>query len=99
MFNINQINVQGMFAFVVATDDGSFMACRDKIGIKPLYMGKTRNGNAILFSSELKSIIDLCDPKDLQTFPAGHFWTPETGLVRYYKVRYLPLLQKFLTYI
>ena len=86
MFNINQINVQGMFAFVVATDDGSFMACRDKIGIKPLYMGKTRNGNATLFSSELKSIIDLCDPKDLQTFPAGHFWTPETGLVRYYKV-------------
>ena len=86
MFNINQINVQGMFAFVVATDDGSFMACRDKIGIKPLYMGKTRNGNATLFSSELKSIIDLCDPKDLQTFPAGHFWTPETGLVRYYMV-------------
>ena len=76
----------GMFAFVLATDDGDFIAGRDKIGIKPLYMGKTRDDKATIFSSELKAIIDLCDPKDLQTFPAGHYWTPSTGLVRYYKV-------------
>jgi asparagine synthase (glutamine-hydrolysing) len=61
------------------------MACRDKIGIKPLYMGTSRCKTMIYFASELKAIVDQCDPEDLMFFPAGHYWTREEGLVKYYK--------------
>ena len=30
----------GMFGFVLITESGDVLACRDKVGIKPLYMGK-----------------------------------------------------------
>ena len=75
----------GMFSFVLSNNNGDFLVCRDKIGIKPLYMGKSKDGNSILFSSELKGIVDQCEPEDLQLFPAGHYWTIETGLKKYYK--------------
>ena len=32
----------GMFGFVLITESGDVLACRDKVGIKPLYMGKGR---------------------------------------------------------
>eukprot|EP00565_Helicotheca_tamesis_P007196 CAMPEP_0185737096 /NCGR_PEP_ID=MMETSP1171-20130828/29634_1 /TAXON_ID=374046 /ORGANISM="Helicotheca tamensis, Strain CCMP826" /LENGTH=540 /DNA_ID=CAMNT_0028407933 /DNA_START=50 /DNA_END=1669 /DNA_ORIENTATION=+ len=81
--------LMGMFAFVVVTQDADgkrtgVLAARDKVGIKPLYMGKTRDGTEMVFSSELKGIADQCDPKDMFKVPAGHYWTPETGLVKYY---------------
>ena len=31
----------GMFGFVLITESGDVLACRDKVGIKPLYMGKS----------------------------------------------------------
>jgi asparagine synthase (glutamine-hydrolysing) len=49
----------GMFAFVLVTNGGKdVLVARDKIGIKPLYMGKSKDGSEYLFSSELKSIVD-----------------------------------------
>ncbi|VDN43368.1 unnamed protein product [Gongylonema pulchrum] len=38
------------------------------------------------FSSEMKTIEDICGNFELATFPPGHFWTPSTGFVRYYAV-------------
>ncbi|KAJ1436827.1 hypothetical protein B484DRAFT_324888 [Ochromonadaceae sp. CCMP2298] len=75
----------GMFAFVLVSDDGKkVLVARDKVGIKPLYMGRSRDGQEVLFASELKSIVGQCAPEDLVTFPAGYYWTPEEGMVKYY---------------
>ena len=35
----------------------------------------------------MKSIEDVC-PARMAAFPPGHFFTPETGFVRYYQVCY-----------
>jgi asparagine synthase (glutamine-hydrolysing) len=75
----------GMFAFVLVTNGGKdVLVARDKIGIKPLYMGKSKDGSEYLFSSELKSIVDQCEAHDMMKFPAGHYWTRKTGLKAYY---------------
>ena len=48
-------------------------------------MGKSKDGSEMLFSSELKGIVDQCHVEDLILVPAGHYWTRESGLVDYYK--------------
>ncbi|MDZ4737282.1 MAG: asparagine synthase B [Rhodospirillaceae bacterium] len=93
--------LDGMFAFAMM-QDGHIVAARDPIGIKPLYFGTPRNTNgartdgagtggapdrpsaALLFASEIKALVGLAD--DVREFPAGHYWTPECGFVRYYEV-------------
>lgn len=77
--------LDGDFAFALIDGD-RFMAARDPIGVKPLYYGVGSDG-AHYFSSEMKVIIDDCD-KELQTFPPGFYYTPETGFVRYYQPPY-----------
>jgi asparagine synthase (glutamine-hydrolysing) len=67
----------GMFAFVVAGEDGRFLACRDTIGIAPLYW--VRDGDTVILASELKAF----DPQRrdaVEAFPPGHAWTPDDGL-------------------
>lgn len=72
----------GMFAFVLVTNGGKdVLVARDKIGIKPLYMGKSKDGLEYLFSSELKCIVDQCHASDMMLVPAGHYWTRETGML------------------
>lgn len=75
--------INGIFGFVVTKNDGKdVLAARDHCGIKPLYIGYGQNGE-IWFASELKCIVDQ-DCKQIEEFPAGHYWTPETGFVRWY---------------
>ncbi|WP_084709653.1 asparagine synthase B [Rubrobacter aplysinae] len=72
--------LKGMFAFVVAGEDGRFVAARDPVGIKPLFWAK-KNGTAV-FASELRAF----DPEwqsEVEVFPPGYYWTPEKGLVRF----------------
>lgn len=73
--------LDGVFAFVVIDGD-DFIAGRDPIGVKPLYYGTDATGN-MYFASEMKVIADQC--VTFKAFPPGHFYTPETGLVRYFK--------------
>jgi len=76
--------LNGIFGFVVMGDDGDHMiAARDHAGIKPLYIGYGKNG-VMWFASELKAI---CDQKceRIEEFPAGHYWTPKDGFVKWYK--------------
>jgi len=75
--------INGNFAIVLAAKDGKeILAARDHCGIKPLYMGMGKNGE-VWFASELKSIADQdCD--SIEEFPAGHYWTPTTGFVKWY---------------
>ena len=73
--------LDGVFAFVVIDGD-DFIAGRDPIGVKPLYYGKDAEGR-LYFSSEMKVIADQC--VEFEAFPPGHYYTPKTGFVRYYK--------------
>jgi asparagine synthase (glutamine-hydrolysing) len=72
--------MNGMFAFVIAGRDGSFLAARDPVGIKPLYWAV--DGDEITFASEMAAF----EPSlraDIEAFPPGYYWTPKTGLVRF----------------
>lgn len=70
------------YAFAIIDEDKKkFMVARDPIGIKPLYYGTDKNGT-MWFASEMKSLCDAC--VDINVFPPGHYYTPETGFVKFY---------------
>jgi asparagine synthase (glutamine-hydrolysing) len=70
----------GMYAFLIAGEDGAFIAARDPVGIKPLYWA-CHEGH-VRFASEMRAFDEEWQP-DVEVFPTGHFWTPESGLVRF----------------
>ena len=76
--------LDGDWAFVVVDGD-NYMAGRDPMGVKPLYYGLDDRGR-MYFASEMKPIADQC--KTLSTFPPGHYYTPTSGFVKYYKPEY-----------
>ena len=76
--------LDGDFAFVVVDGD-DYIAGRDPLGVKPLYYGMDDRGR-MYFASEMKPIADQC--VTFSTFPPGHYYTPETGFVKYYKPEY-----------
>jgi asparagine synthase (glutamine-hydrolysing) len=85
--------LDGMFAFVIFEEDenGNIVnafAARDPVGIKPIYLGKSKHGSFV-FASELKSLVGHAEPSTVVAIPAGHYWTPETGLVCYYNPDWL----------
>jgi asparagine synthase (glutamine-hydrolysing) len=72
-----------MWAFAIWDEiEKTLFLARDRFGIKPLYWGKDSDG-ALYFSSEMKALADQC--KTFSTFPPGHYYTPETGFVKYYQ--------------
>ena len=73
--------LDGIFSFVVINGD-DYIAGRDPLGVKPLYYGLDERGR-IYFSSEMKAISDQC--RSFSTFPPGHYYTPKTGFVKYYR--------------
>jgi asparagine synthase (glutamine-hydrolysing) len=73
--------LDGMFAFVIIDGD-DYIAGRDPLGVKPLYYGLDERGR-MYFSSEMKAITDQC--RSFSTFPPGHYYTPKTGFVKYYR--------------
>ncbi|WP_333693722.1 asparagine synthase B [Flavobacterium sp.] len=76
--------LDGIFAFVVIDGD-DYIAGRDPLGVKPLYYGIDERGR-MYFASEMKSLADQC--KTFSTFPPGHYYTPETGFVKYYQPKW-----------
>lgn len=75
-------DLDGMFAFAIF-DENTFMLARDPIGIKPLYYG-FKNGN-MYYTSELGAM-SFAGLDEVHEFPAGHYYTPEEGFVRFYSV-------------
>jgi asparagine synthase (glutamine-hydrolysing) len=76
--------LDGDFAFVVIDGD-DYIAGRDPLGVKPLYYGMDDRGR-MYFASEMKPIADQC--VTFATFPPGHYYTAETGFVKYYTPEY-----------
>jgi len=76
--------LDGDFAFVVIDGD-DYIASRDPLGVKPLYYGMDDRGR-MYFASEMKPIADQC--VTFSTFPPGHYYTAETGFVKYYTPKY-----------
>ena len=70
----------GMYAFLISGADGTFIAARDPVGIKPLYWAR-RDGD-VLFASEMRAFDEEWQPL-VESFPPGCYWTPEEGLVRF----------------
>jgi len=70
----------GMYAFLIAGEDGTFIAARDPVGIKPLYWA--RREGLVRFASEMRAFDEGWQP-GVESFPPGHYWTPEEGLVRF----------------
>jgi asparagine synthase (glutamine-hydrolysing) len=69
-------SLDGMFAFFV-TDGERFLAARDALGIKPLYVGEDERGG-FWFASELKALVGRC--RALTALPPGALVT-ESGVV------------------
>jgi len=102
--------LDGMFAFVVFeenVEDGTVkaFAARDPVGIKPLYYGRSLNADpekgendasGYVFSSELKALVGHVVPESVTAIPAGHYWTPEEGLVCYYNPEWLRNVSVFI---
>jgi len=81
--------LDGMFAFAIM-DGGKLLLARDPIGIKPLYYGYAEG--RFYFSSELGAMT-LAGVDEVHEFPAGSYYTPESGFVEYYQ---LPKIQESL---
>lgn len=75
-------DLDGMFAFAIFNED-DFMLARDPIGIKPLYYGYIED--KLYFTSELGAMT-LAGVDEVHEFPAGHYYTPGTGFVKYYAI-------------
>ena len=70
----------GMYAFAMAGVDGSFLAARDPVGIKPLFWW--HDGARAIFASELGAFDDQVRP-EVEPFPPGYWWSPAEGLHRF----------------
>ena len=80
-------HLDGVFAYVVMGEGrDDYIVARDAIGVKPLYYGSDDDGR-MFFSSEMKAIVDVTS--DVEQFPAGHYYTPRTGMVRWYTPEWL----------
>lgn len=74
--------LDGMFAFALMDND-NFMLARDPVGIKPLYYGNYKG--SFYFSSELGAMT-IAGVDEVHEFPAGHYYTPKEGFVKYYHI-------------
>lgn len=74
-------SLDGMFSYALS-EGSQFYAARDPLGIKPLYYGH-REGH-LLVASEMRALAGEVD--EIAEFPAGHYYRPGAGLVRYHRV-------------
>src|SRR4028119_687118 len=61
----------GMYAFLMAGEDGTFIAARDPVGIKPLYWAQPEAGGPVFFASEMRAFDEDIQPS-VESLPPGH---------------------------
>ncbi|MGJ9423547.1 asparagine synthase (glutamine-hydrolyzing) [Aeromicrobium sp. CF3.5] len=81
-------DMRGMYAWAVASRDGSLVLARDPLGVKPLYWA--RHDGRILAASELRAFPPEVRPF-VEEFPPGHHWSSGGGLVAFVDLRTDPL--------
>lgn len=70
------------FACVIYDKDtNDFIAARDPIGIRPLFYGYSKVSNSIMFASEAKALIKLCNK--VLPFPPGYYYK-DGKFIKYY---------------
>lgn len=74
--------LDGMFSFVLASD-GSIIAGRDPLGIKPLYVAAASDGLA--FASELKAF-DGLGFDSVESIPPGSLFDSRYGMRQWYRL-------------
>ncbi len=68
--------LNGMFAFVaVDTGSGAFIAARDPLGVKPLYV--IQQGDGFVFCSEMTPLLDVIEAGEVMLLPPGHVLSPK----------------------
>lgn len=72
-------DLDGMYGFALG-GDGDFVAARDPVGIKPLYVMK--EGGVTWFASEIKALAGV-GAAPIEEFPPGHRFAPATGWARF----------------
>ncbi len=74
----------GMFAFFIFDkEQKSFFAARDLLGVKPLYWAQ--NEETYYFGSEIKSLSQLDEVKEVKLFPPAHYMK-DGKLTQYWKI-------------
>lgn len=53
-------------------DGKEFIAARDPIGIRAMFYGYSKVSHDILFASEAKALLEICD--EIHPFPPGHYY-------------------------
>ncbi|MGD8375611.1 MAG: asparagine synthase B [Acidobacteriota bacterium] len=71
-------HLEGMFSLVIA-DGRDFLALRDPLGIKPLYVGSS--GGDLVFASEIKVLAGLAE--EIRPFPPGYCYHSSFGFRPY----------------
>ena len=91
-------HLDGMFAFVLYDGmQNTFLAARDRYGIKPLYFSFDFVDRTWFFASEFKCFVAAgIDVRDIRELPAGHYITNE-GITRQWYQLPLPSLCPQLT--
>lgn len=65
--------IDGEYAFTLWDKKlEKFIAARDPLGIRPMFIGKNSKNDDLFFSSEMKSLVKFCD--DIKPFPPGHYY-------------------------
>ena len=73
--------INGMYAFVaIDATNGEFLAARDPLGVKPLYLIQSERG--YLFCSEIRPLLKACEEGAVLLVPPGHMLT-RTQLVKF----------------
>ena len=80
--------LDGEYATVIFSN-GIFYAARDPLGIRPLFYGKNKKDGAYCFSSEAKSLVNICD--DIRPFPPGCFYDGNK-IQRYFDVNKIEVM-------
>jgi asparagine synthase (glutamine-hydrolysing) len=71
--------LNGMFAFVaVDLASGEFLAARDRLGVKPLYV--IQSGASFVFCSEIRPLLATVETGDVLLLPPGHLLTRDRCL-------------------
>lgn len=70
------------FACVIYDADlNDYIAARDPIGIRPLFYGYSKVSDSIMFASEAKALVDLCNK--ILPFPPGSYYK-KGKFIKYY---------------